>query len=206
MNSAFFKRVRQYRAKARSQAFVEFSMILPIFLTLMCGVIDYGFMIGNSMSLAMAAREGANAGSRSLNDQMSNGLYAAVAVARPRIKLYSSSGGAIITKVLYHPTLSTQYAYLYDTATPGNACQSTGSIYGGNDSLKNKSRILSGLSTNGTYWMTPTRKLPMPLTVLAADDQSMVIMEVFYTNLFVTPIGSLIGMVTPSVLYDVALF
>ena len=40
----------------KSQAFVEFAFILPIFLIMMCGVFDYSFMIMRMQVLAMAAR------------------------------------------------------------------------------------------------------------------------------------------------------
>jgi hypothetical protein len=202
--SALFAREKNSRFRSRSQAVVEFAIILPLFMTFMCGIIDYGYMIGNSMVLAVAAREGASSGARQIYDPLGRGLSAAVMVSKPRLLMTSTLGGAIITKVSYYPGLSTTYAYLSDEASI--SCLSTGSIYGGGDTLKNKSRILSGTATSNTYWMNPQRLLSFSPSVLDATNQSMIVMEVFYTNRFLTPIGSLLKLVTPPIIYDVAYF
>jgi Flp pilus assembly protein TadG len=49
--------MRQHRS--RGQALVEFSLILPIFLVMLMGVVDVGRAIWAQSSLAAAAREGA---------------------------------------------------------------------------------------------------------------------------------------------------
>lgn len=206
MSSLFIDRVRKCRAKSRSQAFVEFAFVLPIFLTLMCGVIDYGYMIGNAMVIAMAAREGANAGARQLTLPVMKGLDAAYSNALSRLDLRSTNGGEILTRVIYNPALSTTYFILVDLVYFTNSCDSKGYIYGGGDALRNKSRILNSSVATNAPSLLPTRSLPMPVTVLDPNNQVMTAMEIFYTNQFVSPIGNLIGMVTPSVLYDVAFF
>lgn len=206
MRINFLERTRQRRASSRSQAFVEFAFVLPIFLTLMCGVIDYGYMIGNAMVLAMAAREGANSGSRQLTDPMGKGLQAAVNVSKPRIILTNNTAGGIITQVMYDSAVSATKFRLADSSNPTNSCLSTGGIYGGGDALKNKSRILDGSVSNSVPWKTQTRNLPISPTVLDESNQVMTVMEVFCTNQFISPIGTLVGMVTPNVLYDVAYF
>jgi Flp pilus assembly protein TadG len=45
--------------QGRGQSLVEFSMILPIFLLILAGLLDYGFMLFARMNLINAAREGA---------------------------------------------------------------------------------------------------------------------------------------------------
>ncbi|PAW78299.1 MAG: hypothetical protein B9S32_07135 [Verrucomicrobia bacterium Tous-C9LFEB] len=202
----FFNHVRRNREKNRSQAFVEFAFILPIFLTLMCGVFDYGFMIGNSMVLAMAAREGANSGARQLILPLQKGLQAAVNVAKPRINLTNSNSGAIITQVITHVTGGTTNFVLVNPSDLDNSCISTGTIYGSPDALKNKSRILGGSVVTNMPWKVSDRNLPVDVTTLDPDNQVMTVMEVFCTNRFVTPIGTLVGVVTPPILYDIALF
>ena len=49
------------RRRTRGQALVEFALVLPVFLLLLCGVLDFGFMLFNQMTLGSAAREGARA-------------------------------------------------------------------------------------------------------------------------------------------------
>src|SRR5947208_915331 len=47
------------RHRSRGQALVEFSLVLPIFLVMLMGIIDVGRAIWAQNSLASAAREGA---------------------------------------------------------------------------------------------------------------------------------------------------
>ena len=41
------------------QAMVEFALILPIFILILCGIIDFGWLFYNQLSLNNACREGA---------------------------------------------------------------------------------------------------------------------------------------------------
>ena len=41
------------------QAMVEFALVLPIFLLILCGIIDFGWLFYNQLSLNNACREGA---------------------------------------------------------------------------------------------------------------------------------------------------
>ena len=43
----------------KGQALVEFALILPILLILVCGIIDFGWLYYNQITLNNAAREGA---------------------------------------------------------------------------------------------------------------------------------------------------
>jgi Flp pilus assembly protein TadG len=47
------------RRRSRGQALVEFAIIIPIFLTLLMGIFDFGRVVWAQNSLASAAREGA---------------------------------------------------------------------------------------------------------------------------------------------------
>lgn len=54
--------IRKIREKCRredGQAMVEFALILPIFLIILCGIIDFGWLFYNQLSLNNACREGA---------------------------------------------------------------------------------------------------------------------------------------------------
>jgi hypothetical protein len=203
MKNRLFEFCRAQRASARSQSLAEFAIILPIFLTLMCGVIDYGYMIGNSNVMALASREGANSAARQTMNQIEYGLEAAVNAARPRLYLTSALGGVIVTKVNYIPTNSLTNMVV---STPvSNNCMCTGGIYGGGNNLLNLSRIGDPFATNLNKWMSTKRYLPVSPTNFATN-QVIYVVEVFYTNQFVTPIGTLVGMVTPAQLYEAAYF
>ena len=43
----------------KGQAMVEFALVLPLLLTLLCGIIDFGWLYYNQITLNNAAREGA---------------------------------------------------------------------------------------------------------------------------------------------------
>ncbi len=43
----------------KGQAMVEFALVLPILLLVVCGIIDFGWLIFNQLSLDNACREGA---------------------------------------------------------------------------------------------------------------------------------------------------
>ena len=45
--------------KEDGQSTVEFAMILPVFLLILCGIIDFGWLFYNQLSLNNACREGA---------------------------------------------------------------------------------------------------------------------------------------------------
>lgn len=51
------------RRRTRGQSLVEFAVVLPIFLLILCGIFDFGFALYSRMSVINAAREGARAAS-----------------------------------------------------------------------------------------------------------------------------------------------
>ena len=50
---------KRFRRKESGQALVEFALVLPILLALLCGIIDFGWIYYNQITLTNAAREGA---------------------------------------------------------------------------------------------------------------------------------------------------
>lgn len=48
--------------KESGQAMVEFALILPIFIFILFGVIEFGWIFSNQISVTSAAREGAREG------------------------------------------------------------------------------------------------------------------------------------------------
>ncbi len=53
------KRFKLWRQREDGQAMVEFALILPIFLLILCGIIDFGWLFYNQLTLNNACREGA---------------------------------------------------------------------------------------------------------------------------------------------------
>lgn len=52
-------RVRGKRRGGRGQSLVEFSLIIPVFLLILSGILDAGFFLYSRMTVIAAAREGA---------------------------------------------------------------------------------------------------------------------------------------------------
>ena len=51
------------RERQRGQGMVEFAIIVPVFLLLLMGMLEFGFVFTHNLSLEYATREGARAGS-----------------------------------------------------------------------------------------------------------------------------------------------
>jgi Flp pilus assembly protein TadG len=47
------------RSRTRGQALVEFALVLPAFLLVLSGILDFGFLLYSRMTVINAAREGA---------------------------------------------------------------------------------------------------------------------------------------------------
>jgi Flp pilus assembly protein TadG len=74
------------RDPSRGGAAVEFALVLPIFLLLVMGALDYGYFFFSDQVVAAAVREGARAGSM---DTLAN----AAATARTTAYAYMQSNG-----------------------------------------------------------------------------------------------------------------
>ena len=49
------------RPRSRGQALTEFALVIPIFLLVLSGILDFGFLLYSRMTVISAAREGAHA-------------------------------------------------------------------------------------------------------------------------------------------------
>src|SRR5271154_2303852 len=96
--------LRARRRRCKSQAFIEFAFVLPIFLIMLMGIFDYSFMIMRMQVMAMAAREGANTATRQLpSSAITLGSLAAYNAARSvGVDFSGPDGGVIVTHVWYN--------------------------------------------------------------------------------------------------------
>ena len=51
--------IKRFFRTEKGQAMVEFALVLPFLLALLCGIIDFGWLYYNQITLNNAAREGA---------------------------------------------------------------------------------------------------------------------------------------------------
>src|SRR5271155_5684823 len=173
---SYLQRLKARRRKCKSQAFVEFAFILPIFLVMLCGVFDYSFMIMRQQVMAMAAREGANTATRLTPvDAITNGLYATYNAARSvGVDFSGPLGGAIITHVWFNSNyVSSPKVLLLDSSFAGpatnsggdtvnplapnvtNAIGGIGGLYGSSqNSLLDESRIIAADTNGASGWQS----------------------------------------------------
>jgi Flp pilus assembly protein TadG len=50
---------KRFLRTEKGQAMVEFALVLPLLIALLCGIIDFGWLYYNQITLSNAAREGA---------------------------------------------------------------------------------------------------------------------------------------------------
>ena len=84
---------RRWQADERGAAAVEFAVVVPVLLTLVMAILDFGRMIAVAASLAAAVRDGARAGATisDFNDATQ------VAAVRTRVKnAFEAFGGAAL--------------------------------------------------------------------------------------------------------------
>jgi Flp pilus assembly protein TadG len=55
------RRRSQSKPRSRGQALVEFAIVLPVFLLVLFGLIEFGYMLYSQMTVSNAAREAARA-------------------------------------------------------------------------------------------------------------------------------------------------
>jgi len=53
------RRGSRRKNRTRGQALVEFALVVPVFLLVLCGILDFGFMLYSRMTVINASREGA---------------------------------------------------------------------------------------------------------------------------------------------------
>ena len=51
--------LKRFLRAEKGQAMVEFALVLPLLLALLCGIVDFGWLYYNQITLNNAAREGA---------------------------------------------------------------------------------------------------------------------------------------------------
>ncbi len=78
---------RRSRRERRGQALVEFALIFPVFMLILAGILDFGFMLYSRMTVINAAREGAHV---VLSDAIKND---AVLIANIPARVSSTVGG-----------------------------------------------------------------------------------------------------------------
>jgi len=84
-------RRRSGRSRTAGQSVVEFALVLPVFLLILCGILDFGFLLYSRMTVISAAREGARAAS------LMAGETVGAIQGRAQAEANAASGGMDVT-------------------------------------------------------------------------------------------------------------
>jgi Flp pilus assembly protein TadG len=102
------------RHRSRGQALVEFALVIPVFILVLSGILDFGFMLFSRMTVINAAREGARVAA------MTSDPGTMVAAARSRAISAGQSAGMAIASgdVTVECLQTTSASYSASTRTP----------------------------------------------------------------------------------------
>ena len=105
---------RHRSSRGAGQAMVEFALVIPVFLLVLSGILDFGFMLFTRMSVINAAREGARVAAMTA---LPGDIVGAI---QKRVASAASSGGIYVdpsaVNVVCLQTTASNYSK--DTKTP----------------------------------------------------------------------------------------
>lgn len=89
----------KFRKSEKGQSIVEFALVLPVLLTLLCGVIDFGWIYSNQYRVENAAYAGARYASLYVSDYDSSTMNQLVKKVEERAKedLWKGGKGATVS-------------------------------------------------------------------------------------------------------------
>jgi Flp pilus assembly protein TadG len=165
------------------QALAEFAFVAMLLIVLAFGIIDFSRAIFDKQVIDHLSREGSNLASRGTDPAL-----AATAVVNdaPPLNL-ATSGRVIITTVTNNGT-----SYNITDQVSQGGISATSKIGSYNPKLANNPATLPIAATSASA-------IPQP-------NQTAYVTEVFYSYQALTPIGSILKIVLPTQLYDVAYF
>jgi Flp pilus assembly protein TadG len=192
--SAPARRQRQRRA-TRGQALVEFSLIVPLFLLILFGMMEFGFIFTHDLTLEYATREGARAGSALDNG---GGQLGCNTGQSPNWQNVDPLVIAAVERVLQSPGSQVVVArvtqiVIYDAKPDGTPVANTSDVWtyaaGGGPTPQGSTIPLNfkdAAYPNGDAWKACARSN-------AAPTVDSIGVSLTYTYDFVTPLASVLG-------------
>jgi hypothetical protein len=190
---------------ARGQAIIELTLIMPLLLLLVLGVIEFSNMVDSYLVLTHLTREGANMSSR--GTPASDALDAVIDSSCPQI---SDGSGCSPTNADHWRIIYTRMGPDSDEPDP-KPYVVLEQIVRGSGEIVASSRICDGCGLTATYSCDPTmQSCSSPNVPNIADigaGQELHAIEVFYEYQPVTPVGNFIGLsLGSSPFYERAIF
>jgi Flp pilus assembly protein TadG len=167
---------KRNRAHESGQAMLEFAIIASLIITLVFALIDFGRAFNSLQVMIGLSRQGSNLASR--GDTLTASAAAVVSGDAP-LDL-TANGEVIVTSV---------------TNNSGSNLITGQTSQGG---ISQTSKVGTGVGAVAT--------VPASVVAMLQPGKTVYITEVFYSFQPITPIGSLLGVVMPSTLYEAAYF
>lgn len=164
------------KASDSGQAMLEFAIIASLIITLVFALIDFGRAFNSLQVMIGLSRQGSNLASR--GDSLTASATAVISGDAP-LNL-ANNGEVIVTSV----------------TNSSNSNLITGQVSQGG--ISQVSKVGTGVGAVAT--------VPASVVAMLQPGKTVYITEVFYSYQPITPIGSLLGIVMPSTLYEVAYF
>lgn len=113
--------IKKIKSSKKGQAMVEFALILPILVLLLCGIIDFGWLFGNKLLTTYACREGARYGA--VNATESNYATLIENKVTSVVPTFVSSGMTIVSTLSVPSApedgdITVNITYTFDLLTP----------------------------------------------------------------------------------------
>lgn len=118
--------IKQKLSNEKGQALVEFILILPILIILVCAILDFGWLMGNQLLSTYGCREGAryaavNALSNDYQNDVSNRVidvmpeftHDGLTVSATRTNIVSPRDGDVVVNIDYTFDLLTPFAIVF---------------------------------------------------------------------------------------------
>ncbi len=169
---------RLLRGDNRGQATVEFTLFAMVLVLLFFGLIDFSRIIQDRLILINLSREGSSLASRGTS--LTNAVADVIADALPWNM--NANGRVIASSVL-----NSNGTYIITAQVVGGGLSGT-------------------IAPSRIGHMGGSATLPVTAIPLPQPNQYLYITEVYWTFTLLTPIGRLLGLTLPPILYDVAYF
>ena len=178
------RRARPRRSE-RGQSFAEFTLILPVILAMVLGMIELGFAINNSTAIGTATRQGARVGS-----ELVNGAKIGSALVDPEI--IGAVEGALISPGSPIDPSQVTSIQIFLANTDGSMSSNVNTwIYSadGGPTLPGASGPLD-FKVSSTNWDVTTRS--------GADPAQSIGVRITYNYQFITPLRAFVSLFTAS--------
>lgn len=167
--------LRRSHAGQRGQGMVEFAIIVPVFLLLLMGMLEFGFVFTHNLTLEYATREGARAGSALSDGGGDSTVCASIDqnIINAVTKVLRSPGSPIVG----YPNAVTSIV-IWQANSSGNPVAGTSNVW------TNK--------LNGTFtFSAPVTPVWTPCSRDSIPPSDSIGVSLTYTYTMVTPLGAI---------------